>query len=237
MEDKGFKYDSKELMESIMREGYKFPISSSKLNLSNKGVDYKVLLLLTLLSNRNTDEQICENGQEDAFRYIYRNKLKHYQDLVEDLSNTKLTTIIKTINKMSKLDCKVIGIRKTGYNDIVYDIIYKNNNREYVTIDTKIIKTLIHSFNSNAIKVYILLSYMCKNGKRSISRQHIINEIGLSDRSNNNHQLISDITDELHLGGYINKETKYIDYNDSKCFYEVNNIDNWDRLRKERLKS
>lgn len=231
-----FKYDEKELMEKILKDGNKFPISSSNINLKDKKVDYKVLMLLTLLSNRNTDEMIEESGEEDSWRYIYRNKLTHYKDLVESLSNTKLNSIFKTIKKMEKLDCKVIDVRKTNNNDIVYDINYATNGREFVTIETRIMQSLINTCNSNTIKIYVILKFMCRYGKKKITREWLLNQIGLSNRSSNNYQKLADITDILHLGGYINKETRYISCDKSINYYSINSIEEWKELRKERLK-
>ena len=224
-----FKDTQDELMYKILKEGNKFPITSSKQNLMNKKIDYKVLLLMTLLSNKQLEEDIDGNGQE-LWRYLYRNKLTHYQELVENISKNKLETIIKTINKMAKLDCRVVNIRKTEGNDIVYDINYTNNMREFVTIDTKIMEALIHSFNSTAIKVYVLLKYMCRNGKKKITQKWLIEQIGLSSKSNNNYSIITSITDELACGGYVNKYTVSND-NRTVNYYEVNSLEEWKNIR------
>lgn len=232
-----FKYTDEELLESILRNNNKFPISSSKDNLKNKKVDYKVLMLLTLLSNKNTDDEIMETGEDEKWRYIYRNKLSYYQDLVEDLSNNKLNTIFKTIKKMEKLDCKVINVRKTEDNNIVYDINYSNNGREFITVETRIMQSLIHTCNSNAIKIYIILRYLCRKGKKQVSQKWLIDQIGLSEKSKNNYQIITDITDTLHLCGYINKEIKVIDNKNTINVYEVNNFENWKKIRKSKLEN
>lgn len=226
-----------ELMQKIVNDKeYKFPITSSKENLMNKKVDYKVLMLMTLLSNSQPESNFLETGSEEMWRYLYRNKLTEYKELVESLSKTKLNSIYKMIKKMEKLDCKVINVRKTETNGIVYDINYTNNNREFVTIETRIMESLIHTCNSNSIKVYVLLKYMCRDGRKQISREWLLKQIGLSERSDNNLKVITDITDMLHLCGYINKYTerkfdKYVNY------YEVNSLFNWKRIRKERLSS
>lgn len=230
-----FKYTDKELLEKILNENYKFPITSSKSNLQNKQLDYRILMLMTFMSNRQTESDFTETGTEELWRYLYRNKLKHYQSLVENMSKTKLNTIFKTIKKMEKLDCKVINVRKTEANEIVYDINYTNNGREYITIETKIMEALIHSFNSNAIKVYVLLKYMCRNGRRKISRNWIIEQIGLSSNSGLNYTLITNITNELHLGKYIVKQTVPSIDGKTVTYYEVNSFDKWKSEREKEL--
>ena len=225
-----FKYDEENLMRSILKESNNFPITSAKINLMNKKVDYKVLMLMTLLSNVQLHKDALDTGNEERWRYLYRNKLKEYKDLVESLSKTKLNSIYKTIKKMEKLDCKVIAVRKTESNEIVYDINY--GNREYVTIETRIMESLIHSFNSNTIKIYVLLKYMCSEGKKRISQEWMLNQIGLSADSWNNRRLLSDITTELHCGGYINKETVFVDGNKKVNYYEVNSLEEWNSIRK-----
>ena len=225
-----FKYDEENLMRSILKESNNFPITSAKENLMNKKVDYKVLMLMTLLSNVQLHKEALETGNEERWRYLYRNKLKEYKDLVESLSQTKLNTVLRTIKKMEKLDCKVIAVRKTEGNEIVYDINY--GTREFVTIDTKIMEALIHSFNSNVIKIYVLLKYMCRDGKKKITQEWLLKQIGLSSDSKNNRQMLSDITTELHCGGYINKETISVEGNKIINYYEVNSLDEWKSIRK-----
>lgn len=225
-----FKYDEENLMRSILKESNNFPITSSKENLMNKKVDYKVLMLMTLLSNVQLHKEALDTGNEERWRYLYRNKLKEYKDLVESLSQTKLNTVLRTIKKMEKLDCKVIAVRKTEGNEIVYDINY--GTREYVTIETKIMEALIHSFNSNSIKIYVLLKYMCRDGKKKITQEWLLKQIGLSADSKNNRQMLSDITTELHCGGYINKETISVEGNKIINYYEVNSLDEWKSIRK-----
>lgn len=225
-----FKYDEENLMRSILKESNNFPITSAKINLMNKKVDYKVLMLMTLLSNVQLHKDALDTGNEERWRYLYRNKLNEYKDLVEGLSQTKLNSIYKTIKRMEKLDCKVINVRKTEGNEIVYDINY--GTREFVTIETKIMESLIHSFNSNAIKVYVLLKYVCINGKKRISQEWMLRQIGLSPDSWNNRRALSDITTELHCGGYINKETINVDGNKKINYYEVNSLNEWKSIRK-----
>ena len=221
-----------ELMQKIVNDKeYKFPITSAKENLMNKNLDYKVLMLLTLLSNRQTDKDFEETGSQDTHRYIYKNRLYEYKDLIESLSNNKLNTILRTIKKIEKLDCKIINVVKTESNEIVYYISYAKNDKEYVTIDTKIMEALIHSFNSNVIKIYILLTYMCLKGKRRITREWLLKQIGLNSNSEANKSMITNITTELHCGGYINKETVR-EGNKTVNYYEVNDVDTWKKIRK-----
>lgn len=224
------KVDNETLINNILKDSNKLPITSSKICLTDKGVNYKILMLMTLLSNVQLYKDILDTGNEETWRYLYRNKLKECKDLVESLSQTKLNTVLRTIKKMEKLDCNVIAIRKTENNEIVYDINY--GTREYVTIETKIMKALINSFNSNSIKIYVILKYMCRNGKRRITQEWLLNQIGLTSYSKNNRQMISDITTELHCGGYINKETISIEGNKIINYYEVNSFDEWISIRK-----
>lgn len=93
-------------------------------------------------------------------------------------------------------------------------------------------EALIHSFNSNSIKIYVLLKYMCRNGKKKITQEWLLKQIGLSSDSKNNRQMLSDITTELHCGGYINKETISVEGNKIINYYEVNSLDEWKSIRK-----
>lgn len=216
----------------INNKNYKFPITSSKTNLMNKKIDFKVLMLMTLLSNKQREDEFMASGEEELWRYVYRNKLIEHVELVESLSKSKIQSIIKIINKMSKLDCNVVNVRKTEQNEIIYDINYTANGKEFVTIETRVMEALIHSFNSTTIKIYILLKYMCRNGKRQITQSWLLNQIGLSDKSHNNYKMLLDITTELHCGGYINRETITTESKQRITYYEINTIDEWMRIRK-----
>ena len=214
----------------IKDDNHRFPMTSSNIRVGNKKVNYKVLALMTLFSNKQTLENFYETGSEDLYRYLYKNKLFKYRNLVENLTNMKLETIIKVINNMTKIDT---GIRKitTEGGEIVYYMDYKTNDREFVIIHAKILKQLITYSNSNCIKVYIILNYMCRKGKVKITNSWLLKQIGLKPNIGNNNKQIADITKTLCDLGLINKYTEDID-GKSHNWYSINSYEEWKLFNK-----
>lgn len=169
----------------------KLPINSSKKNMQNKKCDYRILGLMTLYSNRTPSEISLDEGYEEIYRYIYKNKIEDNMEEIEILTNNKRDTIIRNIKKLAKSSNGLI-IATNSPNGICYYIHYAKDNN-YVIIEEDILKTLVNATNSNVIKVYILLKYLCRNECKEIHRAYIAEQVGLST-NRNNLRIISDIT-------------------------------------------
>lgn len=168
----------------------KLPINSSKENMQNKKCDYRILALMTLYSNRTPNEISLDEGYEELYRYIYKNKIEDNMEEIEVLTNNKRDTIIRNIKKLAKLSNGLITATNSP-NGICYYIHYAKDNN-YVTIEEDILRTLVNATNSNVIKTYILFKYLCRNGSKEIHRAYIAEQIGLST-NRNNLRIISDI--------------------------------------------
>lgn len=184
----------------------KLPINSSKKNMQNKKCDYRILALMTLYSNRTPNEISLEEGYEELYRYIYKNKIEDNMEEIEVLTNNKRDTIIRNIKKLAKLSDGLITATNSP-NGICYYIHYAKDNN-YVVIEEDILKTLINATNSNVIKVYILLKYLCRNECKEIHRAYIAEQIGLST-NRNNLRIISDIIYVLERLKLIKVKRKY----------------------------
>lgn len=214
---------------------YSFPITSSKDNMMNKLLDYKTLSIMTIFSNK---DNTINDGVEEMHRYLYKNKVLENIESIESLSKNKINTIMKNIRKLSKLDNNVVMATNTP-NGIVYYINYTKQGREFVTIKESMLRYLINVSNSNTIKVYILLKYLCQDKEKNVTREYIAEQIGLSKKSRSNLQEISDITDMLFNTGFINIEQKYVSEllsNGNECikkynYYSVNSYDVWKEKR------
>ena len=169
----------------------KLPINSSKKNMQNKKCDYRILGLMTLYSNRTPSEISLDEGYEEIYRYIYKNKIEDNMEEIEILTNNKRDTIIRNIKKLAKSSNGLI-IATNSPNGICYYIHYAKDNN-YVIIEEDILKTLVNATNSNVIKVYLLLKYLCRNECKEIHRAYIAEQVGLST-NRNNLRIISDIT-------------------------------------------
>lgn len=185
----------------------KFPIASSDEYLKDKAVDYKTLSLMTLYSNLNPPK--LDQGIEEFYRYLYRNKLTSNQEEIEQLSNAKMNTILKNVKRLTKLENRLVTFDNTEHG-IVYYINYTNElGVDYVTIPEDMLKFLINTSNSNTIKTYILMKYMCRDKGKIMTREYIAGKIGLSAKSHNSLLTISHITKSLENNHFIKKKVVY----------------------------
>lgn len=186
----------------------RFPINSKRENLQNKKIDYKTLAIMTLYSNVTPIEMQEDQAAYELYRYLYENKLLKNMSEIEELSGNKKNTIMKNIKKLSRLKEGMVIATNTP-NGICYYIEYRSSEGgDFVTIEDDILKFLINVSNSNVIKTYIFLKFMCKDGAKEIHRQTIAANIGLSTNSKSL-KTISDITFALERFGLIKKVNKY----------------------------
>lgn len=185
----------------------KFPMSSSEINMKNKKCDYKTLAIMTYYSNYN-------NYNKENHRYVYKNDILLNKDEIEGWSKNKIETVCRNIKKLCKLENNIIEAKNTD-NGIVYLINYKDeNDRKFVTIEDEILKLLLDGCSSNVIKAYIFIKYRCEyngNKETKLTRKDIINNVGLSIKSENN-------LDKVKRWVYILKGINLIKV---KCKYEV----------------
>lgn len=199
----------------------RLPINSSKANMQNKHFNYKTLALMTLYSNRQTEKNMQETGIEEIYRYLYKNKIQKNISDIEELTGLKENSIFRNIRKLIKESKGLITITITNKGDMIYRISYENESeRKYVIIEEEILKLLINKADSNTIKAYIFLKYMCRNGAKDIHRAYIAEQIGLSTNSKSL-KVISKITNKLEELKLIKKKNKYkwIEMPDGKLQY------------------
>lgn len=205
----------------------KLPINSSKQNMQNKKCNYKTLAIMTLYSNMTPNEITLEQGYEELYRFVYENKIKNNIIEIENLSHYKQDTIIRNIRKLAKLNKGLITVVNSP-KGIVYYINYRSEKGgDFVTIEEDILKYLIDTGNSNVIKVYILLKYLCRNGKRAVTNEYIAEQIGLNKNSHKNIQsvinIIKSLVNNKLIKKYKNNGLTFYDENDNKYKYKTIN--------------
>lgn len=219
-----------------------FPMNSHKDFMQDKKVDYKTLAIMTLHSNFTDMEKQHETGVYENYRYIYKNKIIGLTEEIEALSKNKINTIIKNMRKLSQLNNGLVTACKNKNDDIYYVINYCNGdtNNKFVTIEESMLKFLINAGNSNMIKVYILIKYLCLyqeslNGEKEkrITLGYICQQIGLSPKSNNNLNIITDIVTSLENNKFINRRKVNKQGVKTIIFYSINSYEYW----KENIKN
>lgn len=215
---------------------WKIPFNTSKENMQNKKCDYKILAIMTLYSNKQTTEQ-REEGTEEEYRFLYYDKVIRFTDEIENLSKNKINTILKNMKKLSNLDGNLVTVTRTNEGKIVYYINYTKNGREFEIIEEDILRKLINATNSNTIKTYLFLKYICKNSVKMITRDFIAQNIGLSINADRNLKIIKDITETLEDMDLINirREHKNVDgvVRDYR-YYSVVPYEEYKQRRKEK---
>ncbi len=185
----------------IINNTQKLPMPTDTEILKNKKYCAKEYAGLMTISN---------NGIYETHRYLYKNKF-NTAELAKDLGIGRVT-LERNIKKLENLDCKVLSIENTK-NGIVYKLHYGKYQEDtgklnkYTTIYQPMLKTLACAFNSNAIKLYCLLSYMTNETEfKPMDNKWLAEQIGLSPKSKNNLDTITEIVAQLELCGFI--ETK-----------------------------
>lgn len=195
--------------------------------LKNKNYNAKEYGALMTISNRSPFE---------GHRYLYKNKF-NTSELAKDLGIGR-TTLERNIKKLEKLDCNILSIENTRENGVVYKLDYgafneaTENTYKYVTIYQPMLKTLVCTFNNNAIKLYCLLNYMTTETEfKAMDNKWLAEQIGLSPKSKNNLDTITEIVSQLELCGFIETEKRNIFRWDEKKGKEVPQISKFYRLR------
>jgi hypothetical protein len=223
--------------EEVMAKELTLPLNSEKENMQNKKCDYKTLAIMTLYSTMTPIKIQQEQGLDENYRYVYKNKVIEFTDEVEELSKNKIDTVVKNMRKLSKLEGNLVTAVKNKDGEICYIINYANDqDREYVTIEEDMLKFLINTGNGNVIKTYVLLKYMCAKGEKKITRSYIAEQIGLATNSRKNLQVVSDITESLANNGFIKKRRHISNGSKEEVYYSVNSHEDWLRIKEEKKK-
>ena len=174
-------------MEEQRSNTYRIAMSTKKGVIDDKKMNYFYYGIANLYS---------KYSDENIWNYLYESSLDEHKMELENLSNRKIETIKRNIRKLEKLDNKVLQ-RKVYNNEIVYLIFNKSiDGKFYVLIEDDILRVLVNTTNNNVIKTYCILKYLLANGKRIISRDKLLELIGLTTFERNL-QLMTDIIDTL----------------------------------------
>lgn len=176
--------------------------------LSDKKFNAKIYGVLNLESKYN---------KFDTHRYVYQNKI-NIDEKAKELKIGK-STLYRNIKQLSNLDYQVVTLENTP-NGIAYILRYctVNENLEindFVNIDGSMLRILVNVYSNDAIKVYCLLKRIANEVTYTqISKTYILDQIGLCSNSSKNLQLLTDITNELEISGFISTVKESITYLD-----------------------
>lgn len=182
--------------------------------LSNKEMNMETYIAMQDKSKREYDE----NGKvRDEHRYVYKNDISLSGLAREyDIDVKTLRKNIKNLEKLGYLDlCEYKGEEvwkiKNGFDD------------GYLLFEGGFLDRLVKLFTKNLIKVYLqYYKYTSAYGAYKMTQADTLKAIGLSETSNKNRQLISDINFTLEKLGLINIET--IEIKGKKSYQTIQKI-------------
>lgn len=172
--------------------------------LSDKHFNYKTLAIMSLYSTP-------QNGH----MLLNRDVLFDHDNEIEQLSNLKMNTILRSIRKLAVKDDLV-----KQYRDELGYMYYSIATNQCVRVNKNTLKQLINMGDNNLIKTYLFLLSQCsKFEKKVITNQLITQNIGLSPTSNNSMQAITNSTNKLNELGLIQKTRQtFMDNGTPKTF-------------------
>ena len=178
---------------------YKTQMNTENNIIGDKRMDYKTFAIAMLYSKYNN---------QNVWHFLYEKTLDDNQLEIEGLSNNKINTIKKNIRKLEKLDNHVIQ-RKVCNNEIVYLLFPQSvDGKYYVLIEDDILRVLVNTTNSNVIKTYCVLKYLLAEGSKVITREFLLEKIGLTTYEKNL-QMMTDVLDTLTDMCLIKKSYSY----------------------------
>lgn len=180
----------------------------------------------------------------DRNRYLYKNKID-FEEMAKELGINK-RTLTRNIKNLEKLDCKVLEIENTR-NGIVYRLNYglpsaynELEVNKYITIHHEMLKELITCLKPNVIKVYCLLRVFANEEKfKDITNSFLAEGIGLSSKSKNNLDIITNAVKILEKCRYIETKKNNVfkfdikkgkEIPSIKKFYRIRNFKEWRKL-------
>jgi len=217
-------------------DAYKYPMPTNCLN--NKNYNAKEYAGLMTISNR---------GSYENHRYLYKNSFDT-AELAKDLGISRIT-LERNIKKLEKLDCNILEIENSRKNGVIYKLNYgtlsetTGNLNKFVTIYHPMLKELACSFNSNAIKIYCLLSYMCNETDfKMLTEDWICQQIGLNGDSERNQSSVRTLIKTLEKCKFIEtRKQNVFRWDDVRKrevpqitkFYRLCTLDEWKKLDKK----
>lgn len=228
------KHTTPNIREQPNNENFRLPMPTNCLN--DKKYCAKEYAGLMSISNKNKNEK---------HRYLYENKIDT-DELAKDLGISK-KTLKRNILKLRKLDYNILEIKNTDVGVVYFfnhgQIKDSGDYNKYVTIHHKMLKVLANVFSSNAIKVYCLLNYMANEIEyKPLTNAWIAEQIGLSPKSNNNLDVITEIVSNLELCGFIETikvnsyrwdEVKQLRVPQTKKSYRLRTFEEWEKIQKK----
>ncbi len=223
------------------------PINTYPNVINDRGMDYKILALITLYSKRK-GETVCDMMEYDYseienHRYIYNDMIIKDMEEFEKLSNNCKKTIKRNIKKLVDCDNKVVQICKDKNGKIFYKINPyfnpndKNSMSSFVVIDSEMLKYLINISNSDTIKIYCIFKWLLWDGKekkytkKKVDRYWLCKQLGLAEDSGKNLKKVGDILQNLVNNYYLKREKQNIQDKDGNYktvyFYEVCSYEYW----------
>lgn len=241
-----------ELPNYFYERWWKVNMSTEEMIMKNKELDYRTLAII-MVNSKYRGETVCNNFEDYSYddvenhRYLYKNSIRENKEELEKLSNNKIKTIQRNINKLAENGDGFIEVCVDDNNKVYYKIypcphgeLGKNAVGKYVKVDSRILKYLIQIYNSTAIKVYCTLLWATELKDGELTYDWIVERVGLSESGKNNNE-IANILNNFYMVGLIERSYYYDtkDLPSGKCIpikhykYKVNSFSDFKKIQKQ----
>lgn len=242
-----------ELPSYFYEAWWKVNMSTEEMIMKNKELDYRTLAII-MVNSKYRGETVCNNNENYSYddvenhRYLYKNSIRENKEELEKLSNNKIKTIQRNINKLAENGNGFIEVCVDDSGKVYYKIypcphaeLGKNAVGKYVKVDSRILKYLIQIYNSTAIKVYCTLLWATELKDGELTYDWIVERVGLSTKGGNGEKTVADILHNFYMVGLIERSYHYDtkDLPDGKCIqvkhykYKVNSFSDFKKIQKQ----
>ena len=182
----------------IQNDFWEVPINTKYLN--DKNMDFRILAIMTLFSNRKGEEVVDDYRDIEEHRYIYEKGdnsiMSNKKEIIElfsdenELSKNAMRRLKRGMKKLVECGNDVVMACEDEKGNKYYIIQVKHEGKYFVKIDERMLRFLIDTSNSNVIKTYCVLKILLWNNekqcytKRQLTRDFLLKQIGLTNCEN-----------------------------------------------------
>lgn len=165
------------------------------------------LIAFSLLSAKDGGD--TTDGTGKGARIVNAKRFQLLSDKLTGTRDIKLSTISTHIRKLMKLKSNEFEFIKTtdenGKEKHYYKLDYSQG---FVNIDIRIIHYMISNYDDPTIQAYIVLNWICRNGKyNQLTQEQLAQHLGLTKHS---YRQAKTVIDKLVSDGFIKQKFQYV---------------------------
>lgn len=172
-----------------------------------KGTDFKMLAIMSILSGVANNTKSGGNT-----RYLNHKRFNSNMKLICNILDMKVGQVLRLVRDLINRNTQefyIVEREENGEMQYYYEISYEKGG--FVNVPYERLETLVTELDSNCIKLYCNLLWLCvEDGEfveRQVTQPHLLELMGLSRKSI---KIIKSTTDKLLEYGFINIRRDWI---------------------------